>query len=145
MPPHFLEGATLGARDRFTNSALYQDWDSLRLVSRFQLARDTDDAQQRDLLLSSLRKSRGLPADLSKQVDVAFALFHTSLPLGVRCRAAMNSAGAAAEVCSTWRAMADGPGLVIPLARVPFRPGSSWEIFFEGVELVHIEGVHDDV
>ena len=145
MPPHFLEGATLGARDRFTNSALYQDWDSLRLVSRFQLARDTDDAQQRDLLLSSLRKSRGLPADLSKQVDVAFALFHTSLPLGVRCRGAMNSDGTAAELCSTWRAMADGPGLVIPLARVPFRPGSSWEIFFEGVELVHIEGVHDDV
>ena len=88
-------GASLAAQDRFLNSILYKDWDALRLVSRFNLARDTDDHLQRDVLLESLRKSTALPADLSKLVHAAFALFHTSIPLGVRCRSAMNSDGAA--------------------------------------------------
>ena len=88
-------GASLAAQDRFLNSILYKDWDALRLVSRFNLARDTDDHLQRDVLLESLRKSTALPADLAKVVHAAFALFHTSIPLAVRCRSAMNSDGAA--------------------------------------------------
>ena len=49
-------------------------------------------------------------------------------------------------LCKTWQhAGAAGPGIVIPFARVPFKPGSSWEDFFEGMVLVYIEGLREEV
>ena len=49
-------------------------------------------------------------------------------------------------LCKTWQHAGDaGVGIVIPLARVPFKPVSSWEDFFEGMVLVHIEGLREEV